>query len=249
MNIANALDIGQKKECICFVGAGGKTTSMFRLAKELKTMGKRVVVTTTTKIFYPEEKLYDVICISRAHDEVLGFAERIDTPGIYVIGSIQLEQNKLEGLEPELLCRLYGLDNIDYVLAEADGAKQKTIKAPAAHEPVIPACTTSAVGVIGLDAIGMTADESTVHRLEEFCSVTGCRPGEEINTDHIISLVKHTKGLYKNVQSSIKKYVLLNKADNDIAQENARYIKAELKLDGNLKVLIGNVNSNDPVLE
>src|SRR4030043_2196231 len=41
------------KELISLVGAGGKTTLMFRLAKELVAGGKKVVTTTTTKILEP----------------------------------------------------------------------------------------------------------------------------------------------------------------------------------------------------
>ena len=43
----------QAREVISLVGAGGKTTLMFRLAKELLLSGKRVVTTTTTKILEP----------------------------------------------------------------------------------------------------------------------------------------------------------------------------------------------------
>ena len=54
-----------KKEIISFVGGGGKTTTMFSLAEELKAMGKKVLVTTTTKIFVPNEDQFDKI--GRAH--------------------------------------------------------------------------------------------------------------------------------------------------------------------------------------
>src|ERR1700730_2372933 len=38
---------------ISIVGAGGKTTTMYTLARELAHRGKRVVTTTTTQIFTP----------------------------------------------------------------------------------------------------------------------------------------------------------------------------------------------------
>ncbi len=49
MNLSSAFRI-QPHDVVAFVGAGGKTTAMFRLAEELVTQGKRVVVTTTTKL-------------------------------------------------------------------------------------------------------------------------------------------------------------------------------------------------------
>ena len=41
-----------KKDIISFVGAGGKTTMMFKLAEELR-LNNKVLVTTTTKIYVP----------------------------------------------------------------------------------------------------------------------------------------------------------------------------------------------------
>ena len=39
---------------ISLVGAGGKTSLMFRLAHELSLTGDSVLTTTTTKIYVPE---------------------------------------------------------------------------------------------------------------------------------------------------------------------------------------------------
>lgn len=39
------------------VGAGGKTTLMYALARRMADAGRRVVCTTTTKIFPPEDGL------------------------------------------------------------------------------------------------------------------------------------------------------------------------------------------------
>ena len=40
---------------ISIVGAGGKTTTMYTLARELARQGRRVVTTTTTQIFMPTQ--------------------------------------------------------------------------------------------------------------------------------------------------------------------------------------------------
>ena len=42
----------------------------------------------------------------------------------------------------------------DYVLVEADGAKRFPLKAPAAHEPVIPDETRLVIAVAGLSGVG-----------------------------------------------------------------------------------------------
>ena len=49
---------------ISIVGAGGKTTLMFRLARELSKDGDRVLTTTTTKIYMPTRAQSSIVMIS-----------------------------------------------------------------------------------------------------------------------------------------------------------------------------------------
>ena len=49
MSLARALRV-ERGAVVSFVGGGGKTTSMFRLATELSAAGFRIVSTTTTHI-------------------------------------------------------------------------------------------------------------------------------------------------------------------------------------------------------
>lgn len=54
MQLKEALGF-ERGEMISLIGAGGKTTTMFRLAQELRDEGRKVLVTTTTKIFKPNK--------------------------------------------------------------------------------------------------------------------------------------------------------------------------------------------------
>src|SRR5262245_56788606 len=58
MHLAEALDL-RRGEMAALIGAGGKTTTMFRLAKELRDEGRKVLATTTTKIFKPSKPHVD----------------------------------------------------------------------------------------------------------------------------------------------------------------------------------------------
>ena len=55
MLLTEALQIPPSARCICAVGAGGKTSLLYELAEEYRQEGKRVLLTTTTKMYLPEK--------------------------------------------------------------------------------------------------------------------------------------------------------------------------------------------------
>lgn len=207
------IEIG-KKEMICIVGAGGKTSVLFQLARELSAKGMRVVVTTTTAIYYPEREQYDDILISE--EESPDLFDNRGNCGITVFGRSVSSEGKLLGVNPELLDTLFLKGSFDYIIVEGDGSKRKPIKAPAKHEPVIPSNTTRLIGVVGLDSIGLEAREEHVHRSELFCKITGCREQDIINTEIISRLIIHKEGLFKAAPVHSEKYLVLNKADREV---------------------------------
>lgn len=221
MKMYELFDINLKeRELLSFIGAGGKTTTIFKLAKELKNLEKKVLVTTSTAIFYPEKDEFDKIIVSSSND-IIKTLRSINRGTITVIGREISSENKLLGLRKETIDNIYNIDIFDYILVEADGSKRKSIKSPADHEPVIPSRTDKTVGVIGIDSIEKKINEENVHRLEEFCRVVNCKPGDTIDEEKIYRLIKNQKGLFKGSPLKSKKYVLLNKVDNKILEKRA----------------------------
>lgn len=220
---------GTKKGCITFVGAGGKTRNMFHLAQELKQKGFCVIVTTTTKIYNPEKEQYDGIFISDQREEIEAALEQFVCPGVYVVAQEITQENKLLGIPPEWICLLLDCPGIDYVLVEGDGSRGFSVKAPAAFEPVIPAVTSHVIGVIGLDCLGQAANLKTVHRVSEYCQITGCSDGDLITSEQLVKLILHPSGLFKNAPEGSEQCVLLNKADNEERVSYALEMKKKLK--------------------
>ena len=213
MNIVDAFDIElSQHELICLVGAGGKTTTMFALAQELKIRGKSVLVTTTTNIFYPSAGECDEVIIDDSADT--GILKRAEPGRIIGLGREMVQERKLSGIDKRFIAKLHEGKKFDCILVECDGAKRKPIKAPAAYEPVVPATATRAIGVIGLDAVGSPIEEAYVHRMEQFCDVVQRRPGEMIDEEAVVELIVSSQGLFKGVPEKCKKYVVLNKAEN-----------------------------------
>ena len=215
-----------KKEMICLVGAGGKTSVMFRLAQELSSKGKKVLVTTTTAIFYPEKHLYDNILISE--DESLNLFDRENSGYVTVFGKSLSPEGKILGANPRFLDTVFKEELFDFILIEGDGSKKRPIKAPAEYEPVIPSCTAKVLGIIGLDSVGKKVCGENVHRLEHFCDILGCREGDVIDTEIVSKLITHESGLFKAAPAIAERYLILNKAEIENAEASAYDIVQKL---------------------
>lgn len=235
MEIYNLFDISfDKKELISFVGGGGKTTSLFKLSKELKSKGKKILVTTTTAIYFPYKEEYDKIIIDSS-SKIIEKLIDIKNETVTIIGSRVSKENKLLGIKEEIIEEIFNKEIFDYILVEADGSKRKPIKAPAEHEPVIPKNSYKTIGVIGLDALGTKINEENVHRPELFCSITESRINDIIDEEKITKIIINEKGLFKGTSKESKKYVLLNKMDDEKTKQNALKI-ADLVIKSNFKV-------------
>ena len=217
-----------KNELITFVGAGGKTTAMFKLARELENKGKSVLVTTTTAIYYPENENCDRILVLDNKNEIV--FQEILSYGITAIGNKVTEEGKLKGIELSLIDDIYSKKLFDFVLVEGDGAKGKPIKAPADHEPVIPKLSTIVIGVIGLDAVGKIINEDNVHRVKQFCYITNKKVNDFITEEDIVLISCNEKGVFKGTPEKSRKLLLLNKAKNIKDIEAAKRIKKSLKM-------------------
>lgn len=243
MKLYNMFDISlNKSEHICIIGAGGKTTTLFKLSNELKKEGKKVLVTTTTAIFYPEKENYDELFIDSSSNIIEKF-NNIEKGSVTIIGREVSKENKLLGIKKEIIEQIYNLNIFDYILVEADGAKRKSIKCPAEHEPVIPQNTSKTIGVIGLDSIGLKINDKNVHRPELFCKITDSRMEDIIDEYTIFKLINNKKGLFKGVPKESKKYILLNKMDDEKRKKSSLLIadllfKSSFDIDG---LIVGSV--------
>jgi len=223
LKLYQELDIRlDKKEMICFVGAGGKTSAMFHLAKELKQLGKKVLVTTTTSIFFPKKEEYDFPIINPRDDFKDVFVN--ENGSIIVMGKECTKERKLKGFDKSWLDQLFMNSDFDYILVEGDGSRRKPIKAPASYEPVIPSLTACTIGVVGLDSVGKSISQETVHRVQAFCDIVGQGEGSIIDEESIIRLVSHENGLFKGTPRSSRKYLLLNKADDEETKKISKKI-------------------------
>ncbi|HUX37505.1 MAG TPA: selenium-dependent molybdenum cofactor biosynthesis protein YqeB [Rectinemataceae bacterium] len=192
---------------VSFVGAGGKTEAIFALAGEARRRGLAVIVTTTTAMRDPRLEL------GRRLDLFLEELPKGPLPKATAsfLSLLPGEGSKLRGVKAEELPTLRSL--CDLILVEADGSRGLPIKAPAAHEPVIPPSSDCVVACLGLDAFGLPADDSRVHRLDEFLACTGLEKGRPIDEAAIARLAAQPAGSFKGSPPASRRALLLCKAD------------------------------------
>lgn len=199
---AKQFEVG-RRELVSFVGAGGKTTLLLGLGAELSSVAS-VVMTTTTKMGADQLPDWATVCLTDAAvDDALGGDEPV-----FVVADVVGE--KVMGVTPEYADDLFAAGGVDYVLVEADGARRRSLKAPAAHEPVIPQTTTIVVAIAGLDAIGGRIGDVT-HRPERVAALTGRTLDDLVSPTDIATVLSHPDGGLRNVPAASRVVVALTK--------------------------------------
>jgi probable selenium-dependent hydroxylase accessory protein YqeC len=252
--LKEAFSIGFK-DVISLVGAGGKTTLMFALARELKDGKGVVVTTTTTKIFPPLLSYVTHLLISSDQDKIIDFILRNGT----ALGHITLASGKSEvtgkllGIKPELVAKLIDLEPVLCVIVEADGAAHRPLKAPnPAHEPVIPLSTSLVIPVIGIEALGQALTEEHVFRSEIAAHLTGIALGDAITAEVITNLIVHPSGLARGSPPQARIVPFMNKVDLHTDLSGARAVAIKI-LDAHHpridRVVLGQAQLKPPVRE
>ncbi len=253
-SLRDALEI-HPKEVISLVGAGGKTTLMFALARELTQKGKAVITSTTTKIFPPSSSETACVFVSKDEDELVDFIlKNAGAKGCITIGSELLaDSRKLKGVSPFLVSRVIGLNPVDYVIIEADGASKRPLKAPnPEYEPVIPPCTTLVIPMVGIDALGCKLSEESVFRSEIASRLTGTPLGGTVSADAIVSLMLHPSGMTRGSPAEARIIPFINKVDLTLDLSAARDIASQIlaakhpQID---RVVLGQAQVHPPVAE
>ena len=215
----------EKRHVISLVGAGGKTSIMYGMAEAFCERGHRVLVTTSTHIARPDE---------RVMADTLEEAEALWQQGNYAVIGRAVSEKKLGMPDERLLAE--AMARADSVLIEADGARRLSCKAPGSREPVIlPQCDI-VVGVLGLDALGNRIEDVCFRpeRVAQICRKAGADLLEEYD---MAALLASEDGLRKYVENR-RYYAVLNKCDDAERMKQAAVITKELVQKGIFHVVV-----------
>jgi probable selenium-dependent hydroxylase accessory protein YqeC len=254
--LVESLGLGAR-EMISLVGAGGKTSLMFRLAAELVHQGRRVVTTTTTRILEPSPEESSCLFIDSEEGKLGRYIDgHLSSSRHITIARERIDSNKLRGVSPGFVGEIWATKAIEYLIVEADGAAGRPVKAPREGEPVIPSDTTLAVALLGVDGMDLELREENIFRSERVSRLTGISIGEKMTDDAMAILVTHPEGILKGTPASSRAVLFLNKIDTPNGMEKARKIARKV-LDRrhhrvereSERVVLGQLRRDPPVVE
>lgn len=213
-----------EKKIISLVGAGGKTTLMYRIATEAAKCGKRVIVSTTTHIRRPKNN----------YATGLESVRKLWSEGEYAVIGMMDNNDSQKLIFPEKAFYERVKEEADIILLEADGAKMHSCKVPAAHEPVIIECDM-VIGVMGMSAIGQQVKECCF-RFSEEGKWLHINEDTKLTEDIAAIILSSDKGTRKNVKD--RDYiVVLNQCDNEEKMGHAQAIAKTLEKDYRIKTV------------
>ncbi|MEN8172907.1 MAG: selenium cofactor biosynthesis protein YqeC [Chloroflexota bacterium] len=224
LTLKHALRLTPKPR-VAFVGGGGKTTSLFHLARQLAP----VIVCASTHLSLDQISQADQHFILDSLDDT----RQLD--GISPMGVILLtgpiEGERTRGLSGEIFSWLREFCDRQALplLIEADGSRQRPLKAPAEYEPVIPDFVDHVIVVAGLLGVGNPLTSKWVHRPERFSSLSGLPLGEPITIQALARVLTHAKGGLRSIPPHARRIALLNQADTPLAQAEAGHLASILR--------------------
>lgn len=211
--------LGDLAKVISIVGAGGKTTCLRRLQMECKKLEIQAAAGTTTHIQYERNESF----LERPNIDVA--RKILKKTGTLWMGE-PVSDWKCKAL-PDSFYRELLADGVRLFL-EADGAKEKPVKAPRNGEPVLLPETDVVLCVYGLDAVRQPIRDVCC-RAEQVCAILGKPETDTLTAVDLAKIAVSPKGGRKGVKPGIRYAVLFNKADTQEREDAALEAAQEIR--------------------
>ncbi len=249
MRLRDALRVSPG-QAIAFVGAGGKSSAMQCLARELA--GELpVVLTSTTRLAIEQSGLGQAHFATGSGGRIPHLRALLDARiPVLITGPLEARQKKWMGISGKVMeeLREAAAGAAAVLLVEADGARGRSLKAPAAHEPVIPSFVNVVVPMVGLDAVGARLDSALVHRPERVASLLGHEQIARLEAEDAARILTHPEGGMKGVPPGCEVRALLNKADDERrARLGVQVAEAAMRSPALRAAVVASLLDEDPV--
>ena len=202
---------------VSLVGAGGKKTTLYALARALRG---RVALSSSSHMAAYDTTVVDEVVTLR----VGGRGLPLPTSGRIVAFSGEAESaQRVHGLSFAQIAQLVADPSFDHVLLKADGARARWIKAPAAYEPIVPPDTERVLYLISARVIGALLDERIAHRVERIAAVCGTHVGAPLTVEHLATLLSSSAGALQGIGQA-ELLIVINMVDNHTLAIQARAV-------------------------
>jgi probable selenium-dependent hydroxylase accessory protein YqeC len=196
--------MGARRGIVCAVGAGGKKSTLYRLALAHRAAGTGRIGLTTTVMTAPPPAALDAerllagpdvlqrqIPLLAGRHALISYAQPSPKPG------------RLGGVAADLVASLHEAGAFSVTLVKADGARMRAIKAPAPDEPVLPPGIATLLPVVSARAFGSALDATIAHRPELLAAIAGARCGERLGPDHVARLLASEQGALQHAGDAL----------------------------------------------
>lgn len=231
MKLVDALGLSSDVR-LALVGAGGKTSALFRIGREMLSAGgasSQVWLSVSTHLGV-EQLVYADHSVEINNPKDLRSFFKAGLPGICLLHGERVHEERVSGLSPEMLDELKRQADLDDIpiLIEADGSKRLPLKAPAGHEPVIPGWCSQVVVVAGLSGLGKPLSSDWVHRPQLFSLLSCLTVGEVITKEALLSVLAHPLGGLKDIPYRTKRILMLNQVNSAEKKIDGEWLAARL---------------------
>jgi len=236
MDIVDALDA--KHGTICFVGAGGKKTTMATLAARLD----HAVVTATVRIPIFDGWVAEVVVTESPRTA-------IDGATTWPLGVVPAQErpDRYRGYDPATVADLADIDHP--ILVKADGARMREFKAPSDREPQLPPTASTVVPIASAHVVGEPLTDDIVHRVDEVAAITGLDPGDVIHPQDVAAVLASDRGGLKDVPADATAIPLLNMVDDAGLETSARAVAEAIHDRADVpRVVLAEMRADDPLV-
>ena len=210
------------KPCIIsIVGAGGKSSLFYSLSRSMAEDGLNHALMTSAHMWYPEGQ-----AVYNKPEDVKLLGQMRPGSGLWFGRRDVNNEHKLAPPSGEVIHELFTYGSP--VLVEADGAKGKSCKVPAAWEPVILPGTTWVIAVLGMETLGRTIEDSC-YRPKECAAFLNTDINHRMTPEDIVTIASSPGGMLKKVEDSMKYTVVLNQADNERLRQTGSRMAEKLE--------------------
>lgn len=232
---------------LCTVGAGGKKTTLYRLAAVHP--GKVGITTTVFMAPFPRELQAARVIAPQAELATAVTGSACDNRQV-VFACPSEKKERFGGLSVDSVQPLHEGAGFDVTLVKADGARMRQIKGPDPQEPNIPVGVSVVLFLVSAGAIGQPLDEVIAHRVERLEAITGARRGEPIEPHHVARLLTSMAGARQNVGGA-RLIPLINQVDTPERRHQARLVAEQALADDNFldRIALTSMRKTDPIVD